>query len=54
MYVAVLASTPWAVGVGDVVEVDVDQAGGAGGVTRLSAHGYSVAELLILEGKLAR
>lgn len=46
--IAVLASAAWAVRVRNVVEVDVDQSGSAGGVARCRANSNGIAEFLVL------
>jgi hypothetical protein len=49
MNVSIECGTSWAVGFGNVGDVNVDQAGCASGVARLRADGYSVAKFLVLE-----
>jgi hypothetical protein len=53
MNVSIESRTSGAVGLGDVGDVDVDQAGCAGGVARLGADGNSVAKFFVLKRMLA-
>ena len=52
--VSILGSTSRAEGFGNVVEVDVDQSGCAGGVARLRANGNRVSFFFVLRGLLER
>jgi hypothetical protein len=49
MDVSILSSAPWAVGLGNIGDVDVNQSGGASGGARLGADGGSIAKLFVLE-----
>jgi hypothetical protein len=52
MDVSVLSGTSRAEGLGDVGDVDVNQAGCASGVARLRADGNGVAKLFVLEREI--
>jgi hypothetical protein len=54
MDVSVLSSTSWAVGLGNVGDVDVDQSRCARGVARLRTDGGYISEFFVLErGKVS-